>query len=65
MSCFDCGNCQQEGTTYYCTAKNEFMIREQGPILQKEKASSGWKKGDPQYEKRRRNRKEAEAQKIG
>ncbi|WP_227767588.1 hypothetical protein [Zhaonella formicivorans] len=52
--CFHCGNCQQNGTMYYCTARNEFIIPEKSMVVEKDRTNSGWKKGDPNYEKRRR-----------
>ncbi|NLW24599.1 MAG: hypothetical protein GXY91_05080 [Clostridia bacterium] len=59
MKCFGCGNCQQGDLTYYCTARNEFVIKEQiGP--QEKIKTSNWKKGDPQYEKHRRIRRDYE-----
>lgn len=50
--CFQCGNCQQNEPMYYCTAKNEFVIVEQ--TVERDRTKSVWKKGHPQYEKRRR-----------
>lgn len=65
MECLECGNCRGEELAYYCTAKDDFIIKE--TISLREKHSSGWKKGDPRYENRRRtNRGEKEeAQKTG
>lgn len=51
--CFHCGNCKMEDLTYYCAARNEFVVKE-GNVFEKSKCSSGWKKGKPEYEKRRR-----------
>jgi len=62
MECLGCGNCQQGSRTYYCTCRNEFVIKEQTEELEKVK-NSNWKKGNPQYEKHRRSRRELE--KIG
>jgi hypothetical protein len=59
MACFQCGNCNGTELLYYCTARNEFVIRE-GVTVTTEKKSSHWKKGDPVYESRRRLRKEKE-----
>ena len=42
-----------EDLTYYCAARNEFVVKE-GNVFEKSKCSSGWKKGKPEYEKRRR-----------
>jgi hypothetical protein len=52
---------------YYCTARNEFILVESTVVLEKRRASGGWKEGDPAYEKRRRKvRKEKDdLQRIG
>lgn len=52
--CFQCGNCQQGEAMYYCTAKNDFIIAEQQAVVERDRTNTGWKKGDPNYEKRRR-----------
>lgn len=52
--CFHCGNCEQGDLTYYCTARNEFIVKEVNTVLEKNRSNTGWKKGDPEYEKRRR-----------
>ncbi|HHU32738.1 MAG TPA: hypothetical protein GXZ50_08770 [Clostridia bacterium] len=52
--CFHCGNCKQDVLTYYCTARNEFIVKEVTNVLEKSKCNTGWKKGDPEYEMRRR-----------
>jgi hypothetical protein len=52
--CFYCGNCEQDDLTYYCTARNEFVVKEVTSIMAKNKPNTGWKKGAPEYEKRRR-----------
>lgn len=59
--CFECGNCKQEGSIYFCPAKNDFVIKETQPVTVKTKRS-GWKKGSPDYEgRRRRSRQERDA----
>ena len=58
MECFGCGNCREEQNTFYCTARNQFMIKESGTI-EKVKTTS-WKKGAPQYENHRRSRRDIE-----
>lgn len=60
MACFQCGNCQGSDLLYYCTARNEFVIREKAVVVAEERGVSHWKKGSPQYESRRRIRKEKE-----
>jgi hypothetical protein len=47
-------------TMYYCAAKGEFVI-DSSRMVVVEKTRTGWKKGDPKYERhRRKNRKEME-----
>jgi len=49
-------------STYFCVAKNDFIIDQKMTAVEIEKNRSGWKKGDPNYEiHRRKTRKEAEA----
>lgn len=64
MDCFDCGNCKLNEATYYCPAKNDFVIKEQYSLIQEEKMCQGWKKGTPEYEKHRRKVRQNEAEKI-
>lgn len=54
MKCLECGNCKGDELTYYCTAKNGFVIKEVLNVREKERSSNAWKKGDPGYETRRR-----------
>jgi hypothetical protein len=55
MVCLQCGNCSGTDLLYYCTAQNDFVIREQAPVLpEMARESSRWKKGDPEYEVHRR-----------
>lgn len=54
MGCVQCNNCQQDELTYYCTDKNEFVIKEKDSLVVKEKEKGNWKKGNPDYEVRRR-----------
>jgi len=54
MVCMQCNNCQQNDSTYYCTDKNEFIVKKENGLLIKEKESGSWKKGNPDYEVRRR-----------
>ena len=59
MECFECLNCRQEQPTYFCPAKDQFIVINQEISI--EKTRTGWKKGDPIYELRRRKiRKEQE-----
>lgn len=58
VECLNCGNCRQSATTYYCTARNEFVISENKLVVEREKRERGWKKGDPRYESRRRRIRE-------
>jgi hypothetical protein len=63
--CYNCGNCQQDSGLYYCTASNEFIIKE-GVVVEKDRSNSGWKKGDPEYERHRRKIRQGEdLQNIG
>jgi hypothetical protein len=60
MECINCNNCKTHETTYFCLAKNDFVVADKG-IQVVEKIRSGWKKGDPGYElHRRKTRKETE-----
>lgn len=68
MECFDCGNCRQEEATYYCTAQNRFIIKEQQVVIERDKSvPSNWKKGGPDYELRRRKvrQERGDIKKIG
>ena len=60
MDCIQCQNCKTNQTTYFCAAKNDFVVdTSKAPVI--EKTRSGWKKGDPNYElHRRKSRKEVE-----
>lgn len=59
MECLHCGNCKENQPTYYCLAKNEFIINEN--YIPEEKKRTGWKEGNKNYESHRRNtRKEEE-----
>lgn len=58
MDCIQCQNCKMGHTTYFCSAKNEFVIDESKQVVV-EKVRSGWKKGEANYElQRRKNRSE-------
>jgi len=50
---------------YYCPAKNDFLIREKPAVVEREKLYQGWKKGTPEYEKRRRKIRQNDMEKIG
>ena len=52
MFCLDCGNCRKGESLFYCTAKNEFVVTETEIV--KDRAETKWRKGDPNYEKHRR-----------
>ncbi len=62
MSCFNCNNCKQGASTYYCLDKNDFVICKPHNVESLEtKLRSGWKKGSKNYEShRRKSRKEVE-----
>lgn len=61
MMCLDCGNCLENLATYYCTARNEFVVRDGEVIVERFRDGSYWKKGVPGYEcRRRRIRKDRE-----
>lgn len=63
MDCFGCDNCKQNEVIYYCPAKNDFVIREQYSLIQKEKKCQGWKKGNLEYEKHRRKVRQNDSEK--
>ncbi|MBM7615831.1 hypothetical protein [Alkaliphilus hydrothermalis] len=59
MNCINCENCKVNAKTYFCLAKNDFVISEQSTSV--EKIRTGWKKGVKEYEvHRRKSRKEVE-----
>ncbi|GAB6088033.1 hypothetical protein [Alkaliphilus crotonatoxidans] len=59
MSCINCENCKLDTKTYFCIAKNDFVVKEREQAV--EKVRSGWKKGVKEYEvHRRKARKEIE-----
>ncbi len=60
MNCFDCGNCKNQQAMYYCTAKNDFVVAEETLVIEKTKPGSNWKKGNSQYEDRRRRIRQVE-----
>ena len=63
MTCLECGNCKEGKKVFFCPARNEFEIRDETVVREKE--NSRWKKGDPRYEQhRRRLRKDREDLKI-
>lgn len=45
MTCLECGNCKEGKKVFFCPARNEFEIREETVVREKE--NSRWKKGDP------------------
>jgi hypothetical protein len=53
MECLSCGNCRQGESMYYCPARDEFIIDESYTRI-RERVKSSWKKGDPNYESRRK-----------
>lgn len=57
-TCFNCGNCHENVSTYYCTVKNDFVIKDASPT--EKIRNGGWKKGDLSYETRRRSVKGGE-----
>jgi len=62
MSCFNCQNCKQGSSAYYCLEKNDFVICESSSKeMTEDKIRTGWKKGSKNYEiHRRKARKEVE-----
>jgi len=56
MNCINCENCKQGMATYFCLAKNDFVIS--NDIKTVEKVRSGWKKGSKEYEVHRRKIKQ-------
>jgi len=54
--CLECGNCRQNDSLFYCTAKNEFVVVEEAIV--KERTQANWRKGTEGYEHQRRLRKE-------
>jgi hypothetical protein len=65
MDCFNCGNCKNNEAMYYCTAKDEFVISSEPKVIEKMKASSTWKKGNSQYEDRRRRVRQLDVKDTG
>lgn len=60
MECIQCNNCNLGEMTYFCVAKNDFVVDSTKATVS-EKVRNGWKKGDPRYEVHRRKiRKESE-----
>ncbi|MFU0800912.1 MAG: 4Fe-4S ferredoxin-type domain-containing protein [Xylanivirga thermophila] len=60
MECIKCQNCKMGQATYFCAAKNDFVI-DTSKLEVVQKTRGGWKKGDPNYELHRRKvRKEIE-----
>ncbi|HHV72436.1 MAG TPA: hypothetical protein GXX38_07500 [Clostridia bacterium] len=57
MDCYDCGNCRSDEPVYFCSGRNEFIINETKPQI-RERTKSNWKKGEPNYELRRRRIKQ-------
>lgn len=62
MNCINCENCKLDTKTYFCIAKNDFVIKEESLVTSvTEKVRAGWKKGVKEYEiHRRKVRKEVE-----
>ncbi len=59
MDCLNCGNCKENQATYYCLAKQDFVIN--NSYQPYEKSRTGWKKGSKNYEvHRRKSKKEIE-----
>ena len=57
MLCLECGNCRKGDALFYCTGKNEFVVRETAVIRERtarEGDGERWRKGDPSYEWHRR-----------
>jgi len=52
MCCLQCNNCKDNQPTYYCIEKNEILTNENYEPSLKER--NGWKKGNKDYETRRR-----------
>ena len=53
MECIHCQNCKLGQVTYFCAAKNDFVI-DTSKMVAVEKTRNRWKKGDPDYESHRR-----------
>ncbi len=61
MECVKCENCKSGNVAYFCLMKNDFVVNEESRLLVVQRSRSGWKKGDPDYEiRRRKTRKEVE-----
>ena len=59
MDCIHCENCKLDEKSYYCFAKNDFVVSTQTTVV--DKVRNGWKKGKKEYEiHRRKLRKELE-----
>lgn len=65
MNCFKCGNCQNDEAMYYCTAKDEFVISSHTKVVERAKVASNWKKGNSQYEDRRRRIRQVDVKNTG
>ena len=57
MDCYDCGNCRQNQSVYFCIARNDFITSQTQPQV-REKEKGSWKKGQPSYELHRRRTKQ-------
>lgn len=53
MNCLQCNNCKENQATYYCIAKEDFVINEKYEPMERNR--SGWKKGSKNYENHRRS----------
>lgn len=52
MECINCKNCKENQPTYYCIKENAIVTNME--YKPEEKTRSGWKKGNKEYEDRRR-----------
>ena len=59
MSCLQCENCKSGEAMYFCLEKNEIVVAEQEQKIV-ERVRGGWKKGDKEYEKHRRQNRKSE-----
>lgn len=65
MECLECGNCRNDALTYYCAARNEFVISDQAGVVEKTRSGEGWKKGASRdVAKRKESRSEPEKTKV-
>jgi hypothetical protein len=51
--CLECGNCRQSEVTYFCPAKNDFVVTAT-QVVKERGGDDRWRKGTLHYEQHRR-----------